>query len=172
MIDHIGIPVSDYARSKAFYEKALSPLGYTLIMEVQQTEHDAKACGLGAGGKPDFWISVGQQVAPVHLAFATRDRAIVDAFHRACMEAGGIDNGPPGPRPDYHENYYGAFVLDPDGNNIEAVCHLSEAEAEGRTKTGTKTRTKTTTKRTTGTGKRTRTRTRTKTRTKKATKRR
>jgi catechol 2,3-dioxygenase-like lactoylglutathione lyase family enzyme len=124
MIDHIGIPVSDYARSKAFYEKALSPLGYTLIMEVQQNENDSPAAGLGAGGKPDFWIGgEGGLNHPVHIALVAKDRATVDAFHKAALAAGAKDNGPPGIRAHYHPNYYGAFVLDPDGHNIEAVCH-------------------------------------------------
>ena len=124
MIDHLGIPVSDYARSKAFYVSALAPLGYTLIMEVQQNEHDAKACGLGADGKPDFWIGgEGGLNHPVHIALVAKDRASVDAFYKAALAAGARDNGPPGPRPHYHPNYYAAFVLDPDGHNIEAVCH-------------------------------------------------
>ena len=124
MIDHIGIPVSDYARSKAFYVSALSPLGYTLIMEVQQNENDSLAAGLGAGGKPDFWIGgEGGLNHPVHIALAAKDRATVDAFYTAALAAGAKDNGPPGIRAHYHPNYYGAFVLDPDGHNIEAVCH-------------------------------------------------
>ena len=124
MIDHVGFPVSDYARAKAFYEKALAPLGYTLIMEVQQNEQDAKAAGFGANGKPDFWIGgEGGLNRAMHIAIAARDRAAVDAFYRAAMAAGARDNGAPGLRPHYHANYYGAFVLDPDGHNIEAVCH-------------------------------------------------
>ena len=126
MIDHVGFPVSDYARSKTFYEKALSPLGYLVIMEVQQNEHDAKACGFGFGpsGKPDFWIAGGTpQPRRTHVAFRAASRAEVDAFYRAALAAGGRDNGPPGIRAHYHPNYYGAFVLDPDGHNIEAVCH-------------------------------------------------
>ena len=127
MIDHIGIPVSDYARSKAFYVSALSPLGYTLIMEVQQNENDSPAAGLGAGGKPDFWIGgEGGLNHPVHIALAAKDRATVDAFYKAAIAAGGRDNGPPGIRAHYHPTYYGAFVLDPDGHNIEAVCHAPE----------------------------------------------
>src|SRR5262245_47417052 len=126
MIDHVGFPVSDYARSKAFYTKALAPLGYALIMEVtaQQTESGAPAAGFGVGGKPDFWIGGegGLQMA-MHIAIATKDRAAVDAFHKAALAAGGKDNGAPGLRPHYHPNYYGAFVLDPDGHNVEAVCH-------------------------------------------------
>ena len=124
MIDHVGFPVSDYARAKAFYEKALAPLGYTLIMEVQQNEHDARAAGFGANGKPDFWIGgEGGLQGILHIAIAADDRATVDAFHRAALAAGGNDNGKPGLRPQYHPNYYGAFVLDPDGHNVEAVCH-------------------------------------------------
>ena len=127
MIDHVGFPVSDYARSKAFYEKALAPLGYTLIMEVRQDENDSSAAGFGANGKPDLWIGgEGGLERAVHIAIAAADRAAVDAFHRAALAAGGTDNGAPGLRPHYHPNYYGAFVLDPDGHNIEAVCHRPE----------------------------------------------
>ena len=124
MLDHVGFPVADYARSKAFYEKALAPLGYELIMEVRQTDQDSPAAGFGAEGRPDFWIGgEGGLNQPVHVAFTTKDRAIVDAFYRAALAAGGRDNGAPGLRPHYHPNYYGAFVLDPEGHNIEAVCH-------------------------------------------------
>jgi catechol 2,3-dioxygenase-like lactoylglutathione lyase family enzyme len=124
MIDHVGFPVADYARSKAFYTNALAPLGYKLVMEVQQHENDSPAAGFGADGKPDFWIGgEGALNRPMHIAIAADDRAAVDAFHRAALAAGGKDNGPPGLRPRYHSNYYGAFVLDPDGHNVEAVCH-------------------------------------------------
>ncbi|TFV37877.1 VOC family protein [Bradyrhizobium niftali] len=117
MIDHLGFSVSDYERAKAFYAKALAPLGYSLIMEVTA----------GADGKPDFWIGgEGAMNKPVHVAIAAKDRATVDAFYKAAIAAGGRDNGPPGIRPHYHSNYYGAFVLDPDGHNIEAVCHAPE----------------------------------------------
>jgi catechol 2,3-dioxygenase-like lactoylglutathione lyase family enzyme len=123
MIDHIGFPVSDYSRARDFYLKALAPLGYTLIMEVQQNEHDAPAAGFGRDGKPDFWIGgEGGLAKAVHIAIAADDRATVDAFYAAAMAAGAKDNGPPGVRAHYHPNYYGAFVLDPDGHNIEAVC--------------------------------------------------
>jgi catechol 2,3-dioxygenase-like lactoylglutathione lyase family enzyme len=126
MLDHIGFSVSDYARSKAFYEKALAPLGYSLVMEVAQTANDHPAAGFGANGKPDFWIGgEGGLNKPIHIAIAAKDRATVDAFYRAALAAGGRDNGAPGLRPHYHPNYYGAFVLDPDGHNIEAVCHSS-----------------------------------------------
>jgi catechol 2,3-dioxygenase-like lactoylglutathione lyase family enzyme len=126
MLDHIGFPVSDYDRSKAFYARALAPLGYLLIMEVSanQTESGYLAAGFGTGGKPDFWIGAeGGMNRPLHVAIAAKDRASVDAFYRAAIAAGGKDNGAPGLRPQYHANYYGAFVLDPDGHNVEAVCH-------------------------------------------------
>ena len=126
MIDHVGFAVSDYERSKAFYAKALAPLGYTLVMEVtaQQTESGYPAAGFGPDRKPDFWIGgEGKLEKPLHVAITAKDRASVDAFHRCALAAGGRDNGAPGLRPQYHPNYYGAFVLDPDGHNIEAVCH-------------------------------------------------
>lgn len=128
MIDHIGFPVSDYARAKAFYTKALAPLGYSLIMEVtQQDRIGEQAAGFGANGKPDLWIGgEGALNKPVHIALQAKDRATVDAFYKAAIAAGGYDNGAPGIRAHYHPNYYGAFVLDPDGHNIEAVCHAPE----------------------------------------------
>jgi len=125
MIDHTGVIVSDFSTSKDFYRAALAPLGYTLLMEVSaaQTGH-GDAAGFGVAPKPDFWIGNGTpNQPPVHVAFRAADRARVDAFHRAAIAAGGRDNGAPGLRPHYHSNYYGAFVLDPDGHNIEAVCH-------------------------------------------------
>ena len=128
MIDHTGITVGDYATSKAFYVAALASIGYSLIAEVPAsvTGH-AQAAGFGAPPKPDFWISAGSaNKPPVHVAFRVSSRAMVDAFHKAAMAAGGRDNGAPGLRPHYHPNYYGAFVLDPDGHNIEAVCHGPE----------------------------------------------
>jgi catechol 2,3-dioxygenase-like lactoylglutathione lyase family enzyme len=125
MIDHVGFPVSDYARSKAFYERALAPLGYGVVMEVGNNEMGAPAVGFGIGGNPDFWIGGEGNVGnPVHVAIVAKDRAVVDAFYTAALAAGGRDNGAPGLRPHYHPNYYAAFVLDPDGHNIEAVCHL------------------------------------------------
>lgn len=120
MIDHIGLEVSDVAKSKAFYVQALAPLGYGVILEF------GTVVGLGAGGKPDFWITQGDATKQLHVAFASPDRATVNAFHAAALAAGGKDNGAPGLRPHYHPNYYGAFVFDPDGNNIEAVCHTPE----------------------------------------------
>jgi catechol 2,3-dioxygenase-like lactoylglutathione lyase family enzyme len=124
VIDHTGLDVGDFAKSRDFYAAALAPLGYTLIMEVQENQFGAKAAGFGAKGKPDFWIGgEGGLNKPLHIAIATKERAAVDAFHKAALAAGGKDNGAPGIRAHYHPNYYGAFVLDPDGHNVEAVCH-------------------------------------------------
>jgi catechol 2,3-dioxygenase-like lactoylglutathione lyase family enzyme len=121
MFDHVGLEVADVEASKAFYDRALEPLGASVIMD-----WEGKAFGYGILGKPVFWIyERGEVGAPVHVAFAAPDRGTVDEFHRAALEAGGRDNGEPGLRP-YHEHYYGAFVRDPDGNNVEAVCHLPE----------------------------------------------
>jgi len=118
MIDHIGIQVSDLERSVAFYTKALAPLGYTLIRKWEQF------AGFGVAGKPDFWIEGGREPKDkVHVAFRASGRATVRAFYEAATAAGGADNGAPGERPHYHEHYYGAFVRDPDGHNVEAVCH-------------------------------------------------
>ncbi|WP_213958482.1 VOC family protein [Variovorax sp. dw_954] len=125
MIDHTGLTVSDFARSKAFYTEALAPIGYALLMEVPASlsGHGDNA-GFGVAPKPDFWIAAGTaNVPPIHIAFRVDTRAQVDAFHAAALAAGGKDNGAPGLRPHYHPNYYGAFVRDPDGHNIEAVCH-------------------------------------------------
>jgi catechol 2,3-dioxygenase-like lactoylglutathione lyase family enzyme len=118
MIDHIGVSVSDLDRSIAFYEKALAPLGYVLIKK-----YDGFAAGFGKDGDSDFWIGPGKVSQPVHIAFRADQRTVVKAFYEAAMAAGGKDNGPPGTRPMYHEHYYGAFVHDPDGHTIEAVCH-------------------------------------------------
>jgi catechol 2,3-dioxygenase-like lactoylglutathione lyase family enzyme len=120
MLDHVGFGVSDYARSKQFYAQALAPLGITLLMEPI-----AEACGFGKDGMPFFWIDArGPAVTGrLHIAFAAADRPTVDAFHAAALAAGATDNGAPGVREIYHPNYYGAYVLDPDGHNIEAACH-------------------------------------------------
>lgn len=117
MIDHLKLHVSDPAASRAFYEQALAPLGYRVVME--------PAPGVLGLGKdfPDFWLAPGPATAPAHVAFRAGSRDEVDAFHRAAIAAGGTDNGAPGLRPHYHAGYYGAFVLDPDGNNVEAVHH-------------------------------------------------
>ena len=128
MLDHTGIAVADLNRSKAFYTRALSPLSIGLVVEVtaEQTGRDAHA-GFGAGGKPFFWIGSGVRPSgPVHFAFTAQSRAQVDAFYEAALATGGRDNGAPGLRPHYHASYYGAFVFDPDGNNIEVVCHKLE----------------------------------------------
>ena len=119
MFDHIGLTVSDLERSRAFYKHALAPLGITEL-----ATYDG---GAGFGREhPTFWIGRGKAAQPqprTHVAFAAVTRLEVDAFHRAAIAAGGQDNGPPGLRPQYHPDYYGAFVLDPDGHNVEAVCH-------------------------------------------------
>jgi catechol 2,3-dioxygenase-like lactoylglutathione lyase family enzyme len=136
MIDHVNLRVRNYDRSKKFYEASLAPLGYTLAME------SASGAGFRQGSIPAFWIKQGEPIIVgtgtesahllgcggpfVHVAFASKDRSTVDAFHRAALAAGARDNGGPRLRPEYHPNYYGAFVLDPDGYNIEAVCHRAE----------------------------------------------
>ncbi|WP_118185683.1 VOC family protein [Paraburkholderia phosphatilytica] len=124
MIDHTGVAVSDYSRSLAFYTAALGAIGIVKLMEIPAsvTGH-ADTAGFGPPGKPEFWISEGTpNRPPVHIAFRVDSRAAVDAFYQAAIAAGGRDNGAPGIRAHYHPDYYGAFVLDPDGHNIEAVC--------------------------------------------------
>lgn len=125
MIDHVGLSVRDFQQSKRFYTAALAPLGYTLLRELSAEQTgDQEHAGFGVAPKPDFWIGAGAvNGQPVHLAFRVAKRALVDAFYAAALAAGGRDNGAPGLRPHYHANYYGAFVIDPDGHNIEAVCH-------------------------------------------------
>jgi catechol 2,3-dioxygenase-like lactoylglutathione lyase family enzyme len=147
MLDHVGFAVADAERSRLFYEQALAPLGISLIMSVtpDQTEAGGTAHGFGSDGKPYFWVGDnGDSGADIprtsaamprghgdlitvaegtHVAFEAESRAMVDAFYEAALAAGGRDNGAPGLRPHYHPNYYGAFVLDPDGINVEAVCH-------------------------------------------------
>jgi catechol 2,3-dioxygenase-like lactoylglutathione lyase family enzyme len=128
MIDHTGLAMSDPVRSRSFYDQALAPLGYKVIMEVP-TEFTGGVVVLGYGvpPKPDFWLHQATPNQPrLHVAFRADNRAQVDAFYRAALAAGGKDNGPPGLRPQYHKDYYGAFVLDPDGHNIEAVYHMPE----------------------------------------------
>ena len=136
VLDHINLRVADYDRSKQFYVAALMPLGFKLAME------GASGAGFSKGYIPSFWIKAGVPPASgpsappfpqdgcagpyLHVAFASETRAAVDAFHRAALAAGGRDNGGPALRTEYHANYYGAFILDPDGYNIEAVCHKPE----------------------------------------------
>jgi catechol 2,3-dioxygenase-like lactoylglutathione lyase family enzyme len=127
ILDHVTLVVSDIQRSKAFYEKALAPLGVKPLMDFGQ------ACGFGRESKPDFWIGTGPSsfqteehlrlITPTHVAFSAKSRAEVDAFHAAAIAAGGKDFGAPGVRSHYHPHYYGAFILDPDGHDIEAVFH-------------------------------------------------
>lgn len=127
IIDHVSLNVTDFERSKEFYGRALAPLGISLIMEF------GKAAGFGKGGKPELWIGEGvtsfqsaEQLAPItpiHVCLRASTQEEVQAFHRAAVEAGGKDFGPPGLRTEYHPRYYGAFVLDPDGHNIEAANH-------------------------------------------------
>jgi catechol 2,3-dioxygenase-like lactoylglutathione lyase family enzyme len=130
MLDHIGLAVADMERSKAFYRAALKPLGLGVVMEVTAEETGADAhAGFGADDKAFFWIGTGERNrGGAHVAFAAETRAEVEAFYRAALAAGGRDNGAPGLRSHYHPNYYGAFVFDPDGNNIEAVCHRPERQ--------------------------------------------
>jgi catechol 2,3-dioxygenase-like lactoylglutathione lyase family enzyme len=129
MLDHIAIEVSDVARSKAFYTAALAPLGYTIIKQPGAMVIFGVADGPRKSPDPagEFSIAPGTPHADVvHVAFNAGSRAEVDAFHRSALAAGGTDNGAPGLRPKYHANYYGAFVLDPDGYNVEAVCHAAD----------------------------------------------
>ena len=130
MIDHTGIVASDFQKSKAFYTQALSAIGYSLLAEwpAAVTGHTDVA-GFGEPPTPDFWISRGApNNPPVHVAFRVHSRSLVHAFYQAAIAAGGRDNGAPGLRDHYHPNYYGAFVLDPDGHNIEAVCHEPDSQ--------------------------------------------
>ena len=129
MLDHVGFAVSDARRSGAFYAAALAPLGITLIMEVgpEQTESSGTALGFGVEANPFFWIGDNERPGEgTHVAFRAVTRAEVNAFHAAALAAGGRDNGGPGLRPNYGPNYYAAFVHDPDGINVEAVCHRDE----------------------------------------------
>jgi catechol 2,3-dioxygenase-like lactoylglutathione lyase family enzyme len=123
MFDHVGLNVKDYAASRAFYEQTLAPLGYRVVVAFDEW----KAAGFGTDEKPEFWIAEREPFGTgTHVAFTCESRATVDALHDAALAAGGIDNGAPGLRPQYHPAYYGAFVHDLDGNNIEAVCHRPE----------------------------------------------
>ncbi len=121
ILDHIGLAVSDYEASKAFFTAALAPLGITLVAEVRGH------AGYGRDGKPEFWFGAhAERQRPMHIAFVAESREQVRSFHEAALRAGGEDNGAPGIRAHYHPDYYGAFVLGPDGHNLEAVCHRAE----------------------------------------------
>jgi catechol 2,3-dioxygenase-like lactoylglutathione lyase family enzyme len=125
MIDHTGVAVSDFDKSKTFYRTALEPIGFELLFEFSaEVTGFADVAGFGEQPKAEFWINRGEpNKPPVHVAFRVRKRSLVDAFYSAALVAGGRSNGAPGLRPHYHSDYYGAFVLDPDGHNIEVVCH-------------------------------------------------
>ncbi len=118
MIDHVVLGVHHLDDSRYFYEHALRPLQLRVVLD------QGDYVGFG-DERPFFFLALREPTHRVHVAFTAPDRATVDAFHAAAMHVGGVDNGPPGPRPQYHEHYYAAFVLDPDGNNVEAVCHLA-----------------------------------------------
>ncbi len=129
MIDHMGLTVSNIAKSREFYAKALEPLGYALCKNSPRAASFGVREGHGKSADPggDFWLSEGTPMTPrVHFAFNAASRMEVDAFFAASLAAGGVENGAPGLRPHYHPNYYAAFVLDPDGYNVEAVCHVAE----------------------------------------------
>ena len=130
MIDHMTILVTDYRRSAKFYLQALKSLGYAMTMELDDVTYpdlpSAFFAGLGVGGKPDLWLRPSKTVAPTHVAFRAESRSMVDAFYHEALAAGGTSNGEPGPRTQYDPHYYAAYVLDPDGYNIEVVCHKPE----------------------------------------------
>lgn len=132
MIDHLSLAVTDLPRSQVFYDAVLATLGHSRVMDMEGEGYAASGYGASAH-EPAFWIGIGLGPEPVpapqppvgqHIAFSAPDRHAVDAFYGAALQAGGGDNGKPGLRPEYHPNYYAAFVLDPDGYHIEAVCHL------------------------------------------------
>jgi catechol 2,3-dioxygenase-like lactoylglutathione lyase family enzyme len=127
MIDHLGITVRDHDAAKEFYLQALAPIGIGVVMSVSKAESgaDSDYTGFGYDHKPFFWIGQGTATGAMHLCFTAKSRAAVDAFYNAALAAGARDNGPPGIRAHYHPNYYGAFVIDPNGVNLEAVCHQS-----------------------------------------------
>lgn len=132
MLDHLGFTVADYARSRALYASVLAPLGYGVVMDVTRDMSGVyEGCGFGPPGRPLFWVGAGTGAAGtgMHIAFTAGTCAEVDAFHAAALAAGGIDNDAPGLRPHYHAHYYGALAIDPDGHNIEAVCHTPEPSA-------------------------------------------
>ena len=123
MLDHITFSVADFARASAFYDQALAPLGISRLVGVTAEQSGGAAFAGYGGTRPFFWIGDGEvSKGQLHIAFTAADRASVDAFYQAALAAGGLDNGAPGLRPHYDPDYYGAFVLDPEGRNIEAVC--------------------------------------------------
>ena len=131
MIDHLSIRVGDLERSRTFYDRVLATLGYGRAMDVDEADYEAS--GYGTGDAPAFAIGTGNEPMPapqmeigLHVAFAAADHAAVDRFYNEALAAGGADNGAPGLRPEYHPNYYAAFIIDPDGYHIEAVCHASD----------------------------------------------
>jgi catechol 2,3-dioxygenase-like lactoylglutathione lyase family enzyme len=128
IIDHVGLEVSDYVHALRFYEQALAPLGISVVMRLDPKKTGGyEGAGLGRNGKPSLWLAPGGKTSPrLHIALVADNRSAVDAFHKAALAAGGRDNGAPGIRAHYHPDYYGAFVLDPDGHNVEAVCHRPE----------------------------------------------
>jgi catechol 2,3-dioxygenase-like lactoylglutathione lyase family enzyme len=126
-IDHLTLRVRDLDASRAFYERALEPFG---VRVAELAGSDGPELAIGPEGSEDFVITEGEPAVPVHVAFLAHDTETVHAFHAAALEAGGRDNGEPGRRPRYHERYYAAYVLDPDGNNVEAVCHIGPADNE------------------------------------------
>ena len=131
MLDHVGLTVLDFARSRAFYVAALAPLGYAPVMDVTKEETGGyEGAGFGSDGKPSFWIGNGPRASgPIHVAFVAQSRAGVDRFYDAAIAAGGRDNGPPGIR-DYAPDYYAAYLLDPDGHNVEAVHRSAETRSK------------------------------------------
>ena len=133
MFDHISTYATDYEATRKFYSSSLAILGYAIQMEFVATWNaefpTQRMCAFGPEGNPAFWIiEVKEKFTPRHVAFSAEKRKDVDMFYEAAMNGSGVDNGKPGLRPTYHEHYYGAFVLDPDGNNVEAVCHKPESE--------------------------------------------
>jgi catechol 2,3-dioxygenase-like lactoylglutathione lyase family enzyme len=129
LIDHIGVGVRDYEESRAFYARALAPLGIELVAEV---DADNRAAGFGREGRDDFWIHEGRPLGRMHVAFNAVSSEQVDGFHSEAVAAGGRDNGAPGVRPEYSDTYYAAYVLDPNGNNIEAVFHGDAPSRKGQ----------------------------------------
>lgn len=131
MIDHMSTYATDYPATKKFYEAAFAPLGYSLQTEfVAEWNSDfptQRMCAFGVNGKPSFWVIESKEKhSPRHVAFSANSRIDVEGFHSKALGNGGKDNGKPGIRPMYHEHYFGAFTIDPDGNNVEAVCHMPE----------------------------------------------